>query len=85
MVAGDKVAGGAGNRASDGKRIERSPFAVRRHGMLCRRANWRSPTTTAAADHDPPAGRRARIALVAYLGAEDTILELSVTPNRGIA
>lgn len=85
MQAGDKVALAVpGTVLPDGKRIELAAIRGQTsHGMLC------SARELGLADDDgggililPPAAQLG-MALVAYLGAEDTILELSVTPNRG--
>jgi phenylalanyl-tRNA synthetase beta chain len=85
MQAGDKVALAVpGTVLPDGKRIELTTIrGERSHGMLC-------STRELALDDDDrggimilPTDAVVGTAVVTYLGAEDTVLELSVTPNRG--
>lgn len=85
MQAGDRVALAVpGTVLPDGKRIEQATIRGQSsHGMLC------SARELALAEVDGggililPADAPLGTSLVQYLGAEDTILELSVTPNRG--
>ncbi len=85
MKTGDRVALAVpGTVLPDGKRIEHAAIRGQTsHGMLCSsRELGLSEGDTGGImilPVDAPVGTR----LVAYLGAEDTILELSVTPNRG--
>lgn len=85
MQAGDKVALAVpGTVLPDGRRIEQASIRGQvSHGMLC------STRELGLSDEDGggimilPSGAEIGTALVTYLGAEDTIFELSVTPNRG--
>lgn len=85
MQAGDKVALAVpGTQLPDGKRIEQATIrGLESHGMLC------SARELALAEDDGggimilPVDAPVGTSLVQYLGADDTILELSVTPNRG--
>lgn len=85
MQAGDKVALAVpGTVLPDGKSIEQATIRGKvSHGMLC------SARELGLTDDDGggimilPATAPLGKSLVQYLGAEDSILELSVTPNRG--
>ena len=85
MKAGDKVALAVpGTVLPDGKCIELATIRGQTsHGMLC------STRELGLSDDDGggimilPPEAEVGTPLVAYLGAEDTIFELSVTPNRG--
>lgn len=85
MKVGDRVALAVpGTVMPDGKRIEHATIrGERSHGMLC------SVRELGLADDDSggimilPPDAPIGTSLVAHLGAEDTIIELSVTPNRG--
>jgi phenylalanyl-tRNA synthetase beta chain len=85
MQAGDLVALAVpGTVLPDGKRIEQATIRGQSsHGMLC------SARELALAENDGggimilPIDAKIGTPLVDYLAAADTILELSVTPNRG--
>lgn len=85
MQAGDRVALAVpGTVLPDGKRIEQATIRGQgSHGMLC------SVRELGLSEEDGggililPPDAPIGTSLVNYLGAEDTILELSVTPNRG--
>jgi phenylalanyl-tRNA synthetase beta chain len=85
MQAGDRVAlAPPGTALPDGRRIERATIRGQAsHGMLC------SARELAFADDDAggililPRDAPVGSALVEYLGAEDTVLDLAPTPNRG--
>ncbi len=85
MQAGDRVALAVpGTVLPDGKRIEQATIRGQSsHGMLC------SARELALSEDDGggimilPADAKLGTPLVHYLGADDVILELSVTPNRG--
>ncbi|MEO6026130.1 MAG: phenylalanine--tRNA ligase subunit beta [Candidatus Binatia bacterium] len=85
MQAGDLVALAVpGTVLPDGKHIEQATIRGQSsHGMLC------SARELALSDEDGggimilPRDAEIGVSLVSYLSAEDTILELSVTPNRG--
>src|SRR5688572_25941300 len=84
MQAGDKVALAVpGTVLPDGRRIEQATIRGQSsHGMLC------SARELALSEEDGggimllPADAKVGLALVDYLGADDVVLELSVTPNR---
>ena len=65
---------------SSGPRFAGRPRA---RDVVLRRASSDSPETGAGGIMILPADAPVGTALASYLGAEDTILELSVTPNRG--
>lgn len=85
MQAGDRVALAVpGTVLPDGRVIEQATIRGQRsHGMLC------SVRELGLSDEDGggililPGDAPIGASLVGYLGAEDTIIELSVTPNRG--
>ena len=85
MQAGDRVALAVpGTVLPDGKVIEEATIRGQAsHGMLC------SVRELGLSDEDGggililPGDAPIGASLVGYLGAEDTIIELSVTPNRG--
>lgn len=85
MQAGDRVALAVpGTVLPDGKRIEETTIRGQRsHGMLCSVRELGLSEDDAGGIMILPADAPVGTPLVAYLGAEDTILELSVTPNRG--
>ncbi len=86
MAAGDKVALAVpGTLLPDGRRIERSTIRGQvSEGMLCSAVELELE----GEEEGPgililPATAPLGVRLVDYVGAEDTILEISVTPNRG--
>ncbi len=85
MQAGDAVALAVpGTMLPDGTRIERA--AIRgevSHGMLCSTRELGLSEADAGGIMILPADAPIGKPLVQYLGAADTVLELSVTPNRG--
>jgi phenylalanyl-tRNA synthetase beta chain len=85
MQAGDRVALAVpGTVLPDGKHIERATIRGQTsHGMLCSERELGLSEEGAGGIMILPADAPVGTALASYLGAEDTILELSVTPNRG--
>ncbi len=85
MQVGDRVALAVpGTVLPDGKRIEQAAIrGERSHGMLCSLRELGLSEDDAGGIMILPADAPVGAPLVGYLGAEDTILELSVTPNRG--
>jgi phenylalanyl-tRNA synthetase beta chain len=85
MEVGDRVALAVpGTVLPDGKRIERAAIRGQSsHGMLCSSRELGLSEGGGGGIMILPADAPVGTRLVSYLGAEDTILELSVTPNRG--
>jgi phenylalanyl-tRNA synthetase beta chain len=84
MGAGDRVALAApGTTLPGGRTIERSEIrGVVSFGMLCSEAELGLSDEAAGIlilDRDAPLGQR----VGAHLGIEDTVIEISITPNRG--
>jgi phenylalanyl-tRNA synthetase beta chain len=84
MGAGDRVAfAPPGTTLPGGRTIEQSEIrGVVSAGMLCSEAELGLSDEAAGIlilDRDAPLGRR----VAAHLGIEDTVIEISVTPNRG--
>ncbi|MBP1689770.1 MAG: phenylalanyl-tRNA synthetase subunit beta [Deltaproteobacteria bacterium] len=85
MQAGDKVALAVpGTVLPDDKRIEQASIRGQAsHGMLCSARELELSEGDGGGILILPPEAAVGMTLVAYLGAEDTILELSMTPNRG--
>jgi phenylalanyl-tRNA synthetase beta chain len=85
MQAGDHVALAVpGTVLPDGKHIEQATIAARpSHGMLCSTRELGLSETDEGGIMILPSDAPVGTPLMTYLGAEDTIFELSVTPNRG--
>jgi phenylalanyl-tRNA synthetase beta chain len=85
MQAGDHVALAVpGTVLPDGKRIEQATIRGQSsHGMLCSARELGLSESDGGGILILPAEAPVGTSLVTYLGAEDTIFELSVTPNRG--
>jgi phenylalanyl-tRNA synthetase beta chain len=85
MQAGDLVALAVpGTVLPDGKSIEQATIRGQiSHGMLCSARELALTEDDADGIMILPADAEIGTPLVEYLGAADTILELSVTPNRG--
>ncbi len=85
MQTGDKVALAVpGTELPDGKRIEQATIRGQSsHGMLCSARELSLTEDDSGGIMILPADAPIGTPLVRYLGAEDTIFELSVTPNRG--
>ena len=85
MQAGDKVALAVpGAVLPDGKRIEQASIRGQTsHGMLCSAREIGFSEADGGGIMILPSDAKVGASLVAYLGADDTIFELSVTLNRG--
>jgi len=85
MQAGDLVALAVpGTVLPDGKRIEQATIRGQSsHGMLCSTRELALSDENGGGIMILPRDAQIGVSLVSYLSAEDTILELSVTPNRG--
>jgi phenylalanyl-tRNA synthetase beta chain len=85
MQAGDRVALAVpGTILPDGKRIEQATIRGQSsHGMLCSTRELELSESDGGGIMILPADAPVGTSLVDYLGADDTIFELSVTPNRG--
>ncbi len=85
MQVGDRVALAVpGAVLPDGRRIEQTTIRGQRsHGMLCSARELGLEEDYSGGIMILPADAPIGTSLVSYLGAEDTIFDLSVTPNRG--
>jgi phenylalanyl-tRNA synthetase beta chain len=85
MKAGDKVALAVpGTVLPDGKRIDLTTIrGERSHGMLCSTRELGLEEGDQGGIMILPDDAVVGTSLVEYLGADDAVLELSVTPNRG--
>ena len=85
MRAGDRVALAVpGTELPGGRRIERSTIrGVASEGMLCAAEELALDPAGAAGIMILPPDAPLGTPLVDYLGAEDTVLEIGITPNRG--